>query len=97
MELPKEIEWNIIKFMSHETADVMRPCIEQFRHGFANEFYFEEGLDHSLKHFHLVILNAIRNSRYPDCDCWCKRWHDCQCWCSKCGSEYPVCRASCYQ
>ena len=63
----------------------------------ANEFYFEEGLDHSLKHFHLVILDAIRNTRDPDCDCCCKRWHDCQCWCSNCGSEYPVCRASCYQ
>jgi len=38
MELPKEIEWNIIKFMSHPTAEIMKPLIQQFRHGFAYDF-----------------------------------------------------------
>ena len=30
MALPQEIEWNIIKFMSHPCADILRPIIEDF-------------------------------------------------------------------
>ena len=63
MELPKEIEWNIIKFMSHPIADIMRPLIQQFRHGKAHDFYFEQGMDYSRKHFHLVVLDTIRDDK----------------------------------
>ena len=66
MELPKEIEWNIIKFMSHPIAEIMKPLIQQFRHGFAYDFYFERGMDYSRKHFHLVILDTIREDKEWD-------------------------------
>ena len=109
MELPKEIEWNIIKFMSHPiaemieeefewlirigdadtwddfvkktlgeykcktrkrkphpTADIMKPLIQQFRHGKAYKYYFERGMDYSRKHFHLVVLDTIRDDKEWD-------------------------------
>ena len=30
MALPQEVEWNIIKFMSHPCSDILRPIIEEF-------------------------------------------------------------------
>ena len=30
MAIPQEVEWNIIKFMSHPCADILRPIIEDY-------------------------------------------------------------------
>ena len=30
MAIPQEVEWNIIKFMSHPCADLLRPIIEDY-------------------------------------------------------------------
>jgi hypothetical protein len=30
MAIPQEVEWNIIKFMSHPCADILRPIIDDF-------------------------------------------------------------------
>ena len=82
MELPKEIEWNIIKFMSHPVADLVKHQVEDFQSyefcdkSFA-DFYFEQ---YSLDH---------------DCDCCAKSWRDCQCWCGYCWAEYKCCKMSC--
>jgi len=40
--------------------------IQQFRHGFAYDFYFERGMDYSRKHFHLVVLDTIREDKEWD-------------------------------
>ena len=85
MELPKEIEWNIVKYMSHPIADLIKQEITYYNKESLediswtfSEFYFDQ----------YVMVNS--------CDCCIKLWRNCQCWCSNCGSDYAVCRASCY-
>ena len=38
-ELPSEIQFNVIKFMSHPAADLMKPSIKKFKNYELSDFY----------------------------------------------------------
>ena len=50
MALPQEVEWNIIKFMSHPCSDILRPIIQDFdSYEFVDLTFDKFCFDHVLK------------------------------------------------
>ena len=78
MELPNEIEWNVIKYMSHPVADLIKQerTYQDYQKAASlndlswtfSEFYFDQ--------------YAMVNS----CNCCLKLWRMCKCHRQKCSS-----------
>jgi len=90
MNLPIEIQNEIMLYVSHPTADLMRPEIEKFQdyydHGNITfvSFHFDSYCDHRLCDYYDNI-----------CDCCWSQWSDRCCVCQNCGEEYYDCRTIC--
>ena len=90
-ELPKELKWNVLKFLRHPTAEIMREPIELY-----NTFrFFGELRNPNMTFVEFALPTTIDFDRY--CDCCAELWEDCSCWWSNCGEEYKECRASWYR
>ena len=88
MELPKVLEWNIIKFMSHPCADIIKQAVSEAE-TYDDHFLPLNGYTFSDAYFQHYLLN---NS----CGACAEPWRDCNCWCSNCGRPCPDCRSECY-
>ena len=87
MALPQVLEWNIIKFMSHPCADIIKQAVAE-----ANKYddHFFPLNVHTFSEAYLMHF-FMNNS----CDCCAKVWRECICMCP-CGLEYRVCKNQCY-
>ena len=88
MALPQEVEWNIIKFMSHPCADIIKEAVAEAD---TYDDHFSLGIhDFSSAYFQNYYFNNY-------CDACCERWSACNCWCSNCHEPYADCKAECYE
>jgi hypothetical protein len=84
--LPEHLEWNIMKFMSHPCADLIKQAVEDvetFDDHFGGEGSF------SFKYLqHYWLENT--------CDACAKPYRNCKCWCHNCARPCPECKYECY-
>ena len=60
--LPSEVVSKVRLYHSHPVADMISPWIQQYQGGNAEENFLPD-LDYSRKHFHLVILDTLRDEK----------------------------------
>ena len=91
MELPKEIEWNIIKYMSHPVADLLKQHRVFQQYQFCERYPYLEDEDE-----HESFSACYFEAWYEDhnCDRCCNPWSYCECCCSNCGGEYVSCKGA---
>ena len=87
-EFPKELKWNVLKYLQHPTAEIMRELIDAFDE--CSEFGGRWHRRSSFVEFALPL-------DYDTCDCCAELWDDCLCWCERCGERYNECRYECYE
>ena len=81
--LPNEIKWNVLKYLQHPTAKIMRDYINLHEE---DEDIEDDESDNESDDTNL--------SNY--CDCCAELWDDCNCWCSNCHFLLKDCRYTCY-
>ena len=91
MELPKEIEWNVIKYMSHPVADLLKQSSEFQEYNETSRFFFRESRHQTFCEYYFEQWMFCNS-----CDCCAMIWQDCRCCCSRCGDAYKCCKSSCY-
>ena len=77
-ELPNHLKFNVLKYLQHPTAEIMREPIDLY-----NTFKFFGELRNPDMTF--VEFAIPQNVLKVYCECCGELWHDCSCWCHKCG------------
>ena len=69
-ELPKELKWNVLKFLRHPTAEIMREGIELYNK------YKRTGISFTKQTF---VEFTFRDFVIRGCDCCGSGWVVCNC------------------
>ena len=88
MEIPQEVEWNIIKFMSHPCADIIKEAV-------AEADTYDDHFLLGIRDFSTAYFQNYYCGNH--CDACNKLWWDCNCLCCNCWGPYPDCKAECYE
>ena len=103
-ELPNDLKWNVLKYLQHPTAEIMREEIDDYdiakgldtlRDGVE---YYEFALHDSHNRYcrgcgEWVAECMCDAANY--CDCCAELWDDCTCFFGRCGDYYSLCRNEC--